>query len=131
MSYKWTVKNALKADKGSTPYQIAARTGLPSSVVSRNLSKMFLDGEIDRVEAGNAALSYFEYFLKKGPDPIPGVPEGSVLNRKDDDAVRHRVTMLKKMRDRLIEEYHPLLNAVISDYEWFLKPQNEPDDDLI
>jgi hypothetical protein len=37
----------------------------------------------------------------------------------------NRVIVLKRIRDRLMEEYHPVLNAVIADYESMLKPIGE------
>lgn len=133
MSYKWEIKNALREDRGSTTYQIAARTNLPSSVVSRALSKMYLAGEIERGEVGGAALAYFEYFKKadKPRKPVEKAHPASTFNKQDTESVKHRVVMLKRMRDRLIEEYHPLLNAVITDYESFLgvKKELETDED--
>lgn len=126
MSYKWTIKNALKEDRGSTTYQVAARVNLPPSMVSKALSKMYLAGEIERVETGNPALAFFEYKLKKSPVTVKiDAPQESTFHQQNYAAMAHRVVLLKKMRDRLIEEYHPLLNAVIADYEQFILPSKQ------
>ena len=37
----------------------------------------------------------------------------------------NRIIVLRRLRDRLMEEYHPVLNAVIADYERMLKPTEE------
>lgn len=115
---------ALRVEEGSYTYQIVARSHLPSKRVSRMLSKMVQDDVIARAKDGNGAYLYF----LKSSSPTPAAKHSvTILETKNIAAMWHRVAMLRRMRDKTIEEYHPLLNAVIRDYEIFLRTEENDD----
>lgn len=122
MSLQNDILLALSATEGSYTYQVVARTKLNSKQVSRALSKMTQAGDIYRQVATNGAYLYFLHITSTYPQ-LAKPP--SILENVDKEAMWHRVAMLRRMRDRTIEEYHPLLNAVIRDYEIFLRRNDE------
>lgn len=122
MSTQQAILLALHVSEGSYTYQIVARTKLDSKQVSRKLSKMVKDEEIDRKTDDKGS---FLYFLKSSNPPTILAKTQTILENDQVAAMWHRVAMLRRMRDRTIEEYHPLLNAVIRDYEFFLREKDE------
>lgn len=124
MSTQQAILLALQINEGAYTYQIVARTKLDSKTISRKLSKMVKDEEIAR--SPDERGSYL-YFLKSSNPPQAVAKSSTILDNEHYAAMWHRVAMLKRMRERTIEEYHPLLTAVIRDYEVFLR-QKEDDE---
>ena len=115
---------ALHVSEGSYTYQIVARTKLDSRTISRKLSKMVKESVIAR-QPDEKGL--YLYFLKAAlPSPSLAKPK-TILENEQVTAMWHRVAMLRRMRDRTIEDYHALLNAVIRDYDFFLRPKDDDD----
>lgn len=68
------------------------------------------------------------YLLKAPLPPSSLAKTKTSLENEQIATLWHRVALLRRMRDRTIEEYHPLLNAVINDYELFLREKEDNDD---
>ena len=85
-----------------------------------------VSGEIETVEAKNAIRSVMPQArvstsgrpLAKETLALPLDVPFMTINHQ---VGWNRVIVLKRIRDRLMEEYHPVLNAVIGDYEQMLK----------
>lgn len=135
VSRRTAVLNVLSEVHGLRVSQIANVTGLDSATVSRQLlvlqkeKKVYRDNPLGKFDTN----LYFRY-------PPPSVvvndveiqsherPAGtSVFKYRDEGAMWERVAGLKRMRARLIDEYHPLLDAVIADYEWMLRRDDDDD----
>lgn len=125
MSVKQAILLALRLEEGSYTYQIVARTKLNSKQVSRRLSQMAQNSEIVRKADENGT---YLYLLKAPLPPTSLAKTKTSLENEQIATLWHRVALLRRMRDRTIEEYHPLLNAVINDYELFLREKEDNDD---
>lgn len=129
-----TVLRSLSTTEGSFVHQVVARTGLDRKQAARILSKLFGEEMLKR-EKDPLGFGY-RYFLKYeriGEPEIPARRRSNDIEKEkriafaDESKLWHRVTMLKRMRDKLIEEHHPLLNLVIADYEEFLRMRENDD----
>lgn len=128
MTYVSTQKailTALRADQGSYSYQVATKSGLEKRKVSRKLGRMVKEGLIARGEDGNGS---FLYFLKSEiPLETQNMERLRNFDADNNAALWHRVSLLKRMRERTIEDYHPLLDAVIKDYVSYLRSVEDDD----
>lgn len=96
---------------------------LEKKKVSRKLGRMVKEGVIARVEDGNGA---FLYFLKSdSPPTFHSMKKVRSLDAQNTAALWHRVSMLRRMRERTMDDYHPLLDAVIKDYVTYLRSEEE------
>lgn len=86
---------------------------------------MAQDSEIVRKADANGT---YLYLLKEPLPPSSLAKTKTSLENEQIAVLWHRVALLKRMRDRTIEEYHPLLNAVINDYELFLREKEDNDE---
>ena len=66
--------------------------------------------------------------IPSGP-PKPVVKECPYLVVHDVGIMWHRLALLKRLRERLIQDHHYLLDAVILDYERSLRALDPPEDD--
>lgn len=118
VSSQQAILMALRADVGSYSYQVVARTGLERRLVSRKLSRMVINGEIGRMDDERGA---YQYYLKSEDQALTHhLQKATTLDTQNIAAMWHRLSMLKRMREKIIEDFHPLLDAVIKDYETFL-----------
>lgn len=134
-SKREAVYSALSEIDGLRVSEIVRVTGLDSATVSRQLlvlqkeNKVYRENPLGKFDTN----TYYRY-----PPPKIVVndveiqsyerPAGtSVFKYRDESAMWDRVALLKKMRARIIEEYHPLLDAVIADYEWMLRKDQDDD----
>lgn len=123
VSTQQAILSALRADQGSYSYQVVSRTMLEKKLVSRKLGRMVKEGIIDRATDGNGA---FLYFLKsESPPTFHATKKVRTLDAQSTAALWHRVSMLKRMRERTMDDYHPLLDAVIKDYVTYLRSEEE------
>lgn len=122
ISTQQAILMALRADVGTYAYKVAEKSGFSRKVISRKLSGMALEGKIRRESDGNGA---YLYYLKSDSPPIFAKPARSTLDTQTIAALWHRVAMLRRMRERTIADYHPLLDAVIKDYETFLRREED------
>lgn len=130
-----TVLNSLSETDGLRVSEIVRITGLDSATVSRQLLVLQKENKVwrENIEGKFDTNIYFRY-----PPPKIVVndveiqsyarPAGtSVFKYRDEAALWERVALIKRMKSRLIEEYHPLLDAVIADYELFLRKDDDDD----
>lgn len=119
---------ALSLDVGKSIEDIVHVTGFSYASVSKQL---FLLKRAGKAGFNPDTNCYFK--LPQAQVVVNGVeiqsferPAGtSVFKYRDEAAMWERVRLLKRMRSRIIDEYHPLLDAVIADYEWMLRKEDE------
>ena len=115
------ILKVLIAQSGLFIHVIAQRVDADPKRVGQELRGLMADGAVFKRKEHQG--TYFKYYLLEGYFE-PATP---VKLRIDESVeVLHRLTLLKRMRDRLINEHHYLLDAVIRDYENTLV---EPDDE--
>lgn len=124
MSINSKVLAVLSATEGSFAHQVVSRTGIDAKQVNQCLSRLYQVGRVKRRREPDEIL--FRYYLggsEATHKAEPHVPRShvTVYDSMTDSAIMHKMSMLRKMRGRLIEEWHPLIDAVIQDYEWFLR----------
>ena len=129
-SRKERVIECLSAVTGMTAPHIAKLSGLPVTAVDTVLRYLMGPGQVRRAEAlHHHGKTGFEYFLCADYVPptrkaeLPPMPAGDIVPLRiiPTEQTRHRLVLLKRMRDRLICDHHPLLTLVIADYEHALR----------
>lgn len=125
-----TIYHALSLEVGKTVEDIVHVTGFSYASVSKQLFLLKKEG---KVGFNPDTTCYFK--LPQAQVVVNGVeiqsferPAGtSVFKYRDEAAMWERVRLLKRMRERIIDDYHPLLDAVIADYEWMLRKDDDDD----
>lgn len=119
---------ALDPDVGLSSYQVADKVGVNRKTVSRALSNLVkLGSAFNRPSpAGHAS-----YFLNPKAKVIRNTaivekrPENELLAVASASVFWDRIARLRRMKERVIEEYHPLLDVVIHDYEVSIRAMEE------
>lgn len=116
-------------------HQLAEESGLPRSTLRYALVELQKIGRIKKV---SEVKGDNVYQLKHEPkeaqlDTAVSPAYLPVAFGLEEETARDRVIMLKRMKSRLIREYHPILDVFIEDYERGLKAiellRYGPDDD--
>lgn len=101
-------------------HELRELTGIQYPELHKIVARMISRGEVAEVgdvTAGKDDKQYLklgkvvmgeEQFIQDRLSPLMGMTE---------DAVRGRVTMIKRMKSRLICEWHPILDILLGDYE--------------
>lgn len=128
------IMKAIKPE-GSYVFEIAAACGLEQRAVSKTLSNLVRVGSVIKVKV-EGVDRIFRYLMSpktKLPSLRANVATVSFAEATqallvvDQGGMWHRLAMLKRLREKLIEEHHPLLNAVIADYEFTLHAEDKED----
>lgn len=122
-SKRMAVVKVIKPE-GSCAFDIGAASEMSQTMVSKILYNLVSLGVVLKVKE-KGIDRVFRYVLANASMVVAGeqtqwkhqTAKLLVTNAGD---MWHRLSMLKKLRDRLIEDHHPLLNAVIADYEYAL-----------
>lgn len=105
--------------------QLVESTGFTGKAVMQVLNNM---EHADLLRKEKMGEDFYKYFLRKQSDPAPIVPP-TISFYLTSTQGWHRIVMLKRLRDRLIEEHHYTLNVIIADYEKAMREfEKEPSD---
>lgn len=121
VSLRERVLKVLLAQSGLFLSVIAQRANGDVQKVAQQLKQLIAAGAVFKRKEQKG--TYYRYYLLDGffepPNPVR-------LKIPESVEVLHRLTLLKRLRDRLISDHWYLLDAVIKDYENTLM---EPDDE--
>lgn len=126
-----TVFYALSDTEGRRIEDLCHITGFSYASIAQQLRHLKKDGKVGFNPDTN---QYFR--ASKAQVFVNGVeiqsyerPAGtSVFKYRDEAAMWERVAAIKRMKLRLIEDFHPLLDAIVADYEWMLRKDEDDDD---
>lgn len=99
---------------------IAHRTNTGISTVETALHDLIKQERVFRKKDETGGI--YRYYLLEGCFD-PTIP--AQLKISPSVETLHRLVMIKRLRNKLIEEHWPILDAVIKDYEFTLQPGGE------
>lgn len=95
-------------------HELSDVTGLDAKAVAQAVKELQREGSLQKVGDGlyqRKGEAYVSLHLGLDKDHLPA------LFGLDEREARNRVSMLKRMKERLVIDYHPILDMVIGDYE--------------
>lgn len=106
-------------------HQLMDMTGQSKDMIERVGTRLIREGVLRRrlIEGTESDFMYYRTTCEGNVPDDFGLDEKHLpllLGLSEDEALS-RVRMLKAMKDRLIEQWHPQLNKLIGDYERGLK----------
>ena len=106
----------MQAEEGLYAYQVARRSKGEIQTVERTLYELIKEQMVFKTKGENDRYSRFHITKVYLPEPYP-----VRLKLHPTPETRHRLVLLKRMRERLCSDHWYLLDAVIKDYQLTLE----------
>lgn len=111
--------------EGLSKQQILEGFGYPENTVVQILNALLKEGVV-KTDTSHGRPGKYVFVPEENREPVI---ESCLQITMDKSTILHRIVMVKRLRDRLIEEHHYILNRVIRDYENMMLCYGEDVDD--
>lgn len=104
-------------------HQILAQTKIPNKLAMRHLARLRELGKVRKVlQPGQDDVMVWSHVHYEPPDPTKIQPASDVQRASPvvgltERQALDRIIMLNRMKERLIKEWHPVIDVILNDYK--------------